>query len=231
MIAGRRMPPSKRLNFAPRYGPALPPPKNARSSVLWPLSDWKTTIVFSRRPSSSTRREQPAEVLVQGRHEGRVFPPRMGQRAVAIEPFRVALVRIVRHVQGEVHEQRPIAVCLHEPARLGDHQFGEELPVVVDLLAVAPEVVAIGSVPVEEVRIVVDAPAEKAEGIVEPLLVGGHALGEPQVPLADVRGGVAGGLEHLGQGDLPGGQAPSAVVHVRVDGRRRRVGRQPGRSG
>ena len=38
-ISNENHPPSNRLNFAPRYGPGFPPPKCARSSVEWPLSD------------------------------------------------------------------------------------------------------------------------------------------------------------------------------------------------
>ena len=73
-----------------------------------------------------------------------------------------------------------------------DHQVAEEAAGALDLAAVAVEVVAVGSGPVEEMRIIVDAAAHVAERAVE-ALGQRHGVGRiAEVPLADVAGGVAG---------------------------------------
>ena len=113
-----------------------------------------------------------------------------------------------------------------------DHQVAEEPAGRVDLAAVALEVVAVGTGPVVEVRIVVDAAAHVAERAVE-ALAQRHGVGRvAEVPLADVAGGVAGGLEHLGDRDLAAGHAGIALHgggverHPRAD--RIPAGEQPG---
>ena len=135
-----------------------------------------------------------------------------------LQPFGVALVWVMRGIQSKVHEEGFILVLLDEFPGLGGHQFGEEISIFENLLAVAPEVVTVGTVPVKKVRVVVNAATHVAEGMIEALRVG-HRLGRvAEVPFADVRGGIAGGLEGLGDGYLAGGHADTAFLAGHISG-------------
>jgi len=121
----------------------------------------------------------------------------------------------VRHVDGPVQKERAVPVVVDEALALLEHQFPEVFAVAEDLTSVAPEVVPVGALPVEEMGVVVDAAAHVSEGIVVALAVG-HGLGRiAEVPLADVARDVAGLLHHLGDRHLLGGH--SGVTGLRGD--------------
>ena len=98
------------------------------------------------------------------------------------------------------------------------HHLREIFSVLKNLCAVAPEIVAIGALPVKEMRVVVDAAAHVAEGVIETLTVG-HYLGRvAQMPFANVRGGVAGGLEGLSKSHFLRSQSRATFGGAGVSG-------------
>ena len=119
-----------------------------------------------------------------------------------IEPFLVPLIGIVREVQGEIDEERFGLVLLDEGGGLFDHHVGKEPAGVVHFFVVSEEVVFVGSAPVEEVRVVVDAPNMVSEGVVEALPVGNGPGMIAEMPLADVGRLVSRHLHGFGDGDF-----------------------------
>ena len=98
-------------------------------------------------------------------------------------------------------------------------------------LVVFPKVVAVGAGPVKEVGVVVNAPAHEAERIVEAVVERLVAVARAQVPLADVRGRIARGPEHIRQRALAGRQACTGQRVQLVVGFRRRRGAVVGHPG
>ena len=90
---------------------------------------------------------------------------------VVLEPVRVSLIRVVRHVHRKVDEERIGLVVFDELAGLVHHQVGEKFPICVDLLTIAIQVVAVRPLPVEEVRVVVDAATHVTEGMIKALCI------------------------------------------------------------
>ena len=118
----------------------------------------------------------------------------------------------MRCVQREVHEKGLGLVGRNKLRRLGSHQLGEKFSVLKNLFSVAPKVMSVRAVPVKEVRVVVDAAAHVAEGMVEALGIGHGLTRVAEVPFANVGGGVAGFFERLGEGHLRGGHAGTALA-------------------
>ena len=197
--------------------PALPPPLPATGSVEWPWSDWKMTMVSSSRPALPQRGQQGADAFVQGAGEGGVLV--VGELeaagAVFLHPVRIALVRPVGRVHGEVQEERPFVLRIDEANRLFHHEVGEVLAVAENLPAVQVQVVAVR--PAGGMGVVVDDAVVVPEAELEPLEVRGRLRRAAQMPLADERGAVAVLQEHLGHGDLFQRQLPVAAVQARDD--------------
>ena len=111
-----------------------------------------------------------------------------GMRKILVfeTPFVSGLEGIVRPVDGPVDEERLGLVPRDEALALVHHHVPEVFPVPPNFLSLLPKIVPVGAVPIEEVRIVVDAPSHVAERIIEALAVG-HGLGRiTEVPFPNV---------------------------------------------
>ena len=177
-------------------------------------------------------RAQFAQVVVERGDERGVHAPRIGQSGVVIQPLLLGLQRVVRDVDRPVEEEGLPAIPRPDEL-LGFAQglLGEEPPLVVDLLSVAPEVVDIGAAPVIEMRVAVDAPAQESPEIVEAPVVGGIFGTGAQVPLADAGRPVAVGLHALGDGLLFGREARPARIAGQAGARGELPGHQAGARG
>ncbi len=171
--------------------------------------------------------QQLADPLVHRPQKRRVKITRMFERGITREPLGVALQWVMRSVDGEVQEERPVSIPLEKPARFLDHQIAEESPGELHFTSVAKEVVAVRTAPVNKMRIIVDTPTHVAERKVETLRRGHRFGAESQVPLADQPGGVPGRFEHLGDREFPprhsantriGRRIPKAFRHGTDDG-------------
>ena len=78
-----------------------------------------------------------------------------------------------------------------------DHQVREKLAIGEHLLAVAMQVVAVRSLPVEEVRVVIDAAAHVPERGIKTLPVGHCFWCIDQMPFSDMPRGVSGLFHHF----------------------------------
>src|SRR5690606_4296716 len=91
------------------------------------------------------------------------------------------------------------------------HQIRKVLAIMKDLLTVAMQIVPVWSVPVEEMRVVVDAATHVPKRIVETLGIGHLLRDVAEMPFTDVPSCVTGGGKNLGDGLLlrwpPGGVA------------------------
>ena len=93
---------------------------------------------------------QLADPLVHRAQERRVEIARVLETGVTRQPFGVALVRVMRRVDGEVKEKRPVAIPLEKAAGFLDHQIAEESAGKLHFAAVAKEVVPVRAAPVDE---------------------------------------------------------------------------------
>lgn len=108
----------------------------------------------------------------------------------------------MRRIEGKVDEKRPGLVLVNELACFLHHEVRKELAIVKDLLAVPPKVMLVGPAPVKEMRVVINATHEVAEGMIKALGVGDGLFVMPKVPLANMRGGVSSFLQFLRNRDL-----------------------------
>ena len=163
------------------------------------------------------RGQQGADALVQGTGEGGVLV--VGELeaagAVFLHPVRIALVRPVGRVHGEVQEKRPFVSLVDEANRFLDHEVGEILAVAKDFPAIQVQVVAIR--PAVGVRVVVDDAVVVSEAELESLEVRGRLWRAAQMPFADERGAVAMLQEYFGHGDLFQCQLAVSAVQARDD--------------
>jgi len=136
-----------------------------------------------------------ANDFIHGRDECTVLVTRMRMVLVVLAPFVRSLQWVVRPIDRPVHEERLLRVFVYERCALAHHEISEITAVFPNLDAVSPQIVQVRRDPVEEVGIVVDAPAHVAVGEVETLSVG-HCLGSvPKMPFADVGRGISSVLE------------------------------------
>ena len=204
---GTLIPPSNKVALVPAVRPGASSP--AKGSLLHGMS-----VVGLENENGVLAQafliqvlDHPPDQFVRGRHESRVLVAGVREVLVFDPPLVGRLERIVRPVDGPVDEERLGLVPRDEALALVHHHVPEVFPVPPDLLALLPEVVPVGSDPVEKMGIVVDASAHMAEGIVEPLTVGHGLGGIAQVPLPNVPGGIAVGLHELGDGRFGGRHA------------------------
>ena len=133
-----------------------------------------------------------------------------------LQPLGRSLIRIVRRIEGEVDEERLLLVLINERTGFVDHEIGKELAVVKHLFSIPPEVVLVGSTPVEEVGIIIDAPDKVSEGIIEALAVGNGFLVMTEMPLANVRRGVTRLLKFLGDRNLARRHPHRVESHIAI---------------
>ena len=103
--------------------------------------------------------QQTADARIQSRDERVVQVARVWHIFVSFEPLWFPLIRVVRRVHREIHEERFLAICADELRCFRDHHVWKELTGFADAFVVSPEIVPIRSAPVEEVSEVVDAAA------------------------------------------------------------------------
>ena len=116
--------------------------------------------------------------------------------------MRLTLVGVVGSIHREVDEEWGFLVLFNEVTGFMYHQIGKKLPVLKDFFAIAVQVMAVWSLPVEEMRVVVNAPAHMPEGVVKSLRVGHVGGNVAEMPFADVCGFVALILEVFGNSHL-----------------------------
>ena len=80
-----------------------------------------------------------------------------------LAPLRCPLHGIVRSIDRPVQEERAIAIGSMNSLPSLTIRSRKKSSVAKDLLAISPKVVSIGTIPVKEVRVIVDAPAHVAE--------------------------------------------------------------------
>src|SRR6056297_997340 len=107
--------------------------------------------------------EHHPNAFIEGTDKGCVLPTWAGEMRIFLSPFCRALQGVMRPVDGPVNKERLLFPSGHQPLALVDHGVSEVLTLLPDLLTVAPEVVAIGAVPVKEMRVVVDASTHVTE--------------------------------------------------------------------
>src|SRR5262249_49570545 len=113
-------------------------------------------------------------------------------------------VRVMRHVDGQINEKWLGAMIADVRFRLIENQIGKVAAIEMHALIVFPEIVAIGAIPIEKVRVIVDATAHETEGIIETMIERSMAGGVTQVPFANVGGVVAGVAKNGGDGHFVG---------------------------
>ena len=102
-------------------------------------------------------------------------------------------------VDRPVEKEGVISMRFDEILALLHHQISKVLPVVEHFFSVTPQIVSIGSLPVKEVRVIVDATSHMPKGKIESLTIW-HCLGRiTKMPFADVSRGVARSFEHFCQ--------------------------------
>ena len=133
-----------------------------------------------------------------------------------LQPLGRSLIRIVRRVESKVDEERLLLVLVNERTGFVDHEIGKEFAIVKHLFSIPPEVVLVGSTPVEEVGIIIDAPDKVSEGIIEALAVGNGFLVMTEMPLANVRRGVTRLLKFLGDRNLARRHPHRVESHIAI---------------
>ncbi len=120
--------------------------------------------------------EDIADHLIECRDECGVHIARRGQVLVFLAPMGFALERVVRLIDRPVEEEGFVLMSGDKLLAMIDDQIAEVFAFVMDLFGVVPKIVAIGTVPVEEMGVVVDAAAHVAEGAVK-AVGGGNGVG------------------------------------------------------
>ena len=137
---------------------------------------------------------------------------------VVFAPFVRSLQGVVRPIDCPVHEERLLRVFVYERFALAHHEIPKITAVFPNLDAVSPQIVQVRRDPVEEVGIVVDAPAHVAVGEIEALSVG-HGFGSvPEMPFADVGRGISSLLEDFRHDYFLGRQPGFSLVGGNVSG-------------
>ena len=105
-------------------------------------------------------------------------------------------------VDRPVEKEGVISMRFDEILALLHHQISKVLPVVEHFFSVTPQIMAIGSLPVKEVGVIVDATSHVPKGKIKSLTIW-HCLGRiTKMPFADVPRHVSGRLQHLGDRHL-----------------------------
>ena len=99
-----------------------------------------------------------SDQLVGRRDEGCVLVPRVRQVLVAEPPLVRPLQRIMRPVDCPINEERLGFPPGYEAFALLDHEIPKVFSIPPDFPTLLPQVMTIGTVPVKEVTVVVDAP-------------------------------------------------------------------------
>ena len=131
----------------------------------------------SRIPRGVVRSQMADDIADHLIHRGNklgIHPARSIEMPILLSPFLGPLQGIMRHVDRPIEEEGFAFIPVDELLALIDHEIAEELAVVPDLLAVAPQIMRVGRHPIEEVRIIVDAPAHVPKGIIVAPLVLHH---------------------------------------------------------
>src|SRR5439155_21219839 len=93
---------------------------------------------------------EPANAFVQRGDEGAVEISGVRKIFVALEPFHIALIWIMREIDGEVEKERLSFVLLDTRGCFAHEHIGKELPVVMHLFAIAIKIMNIRPLPVKE---------------------------------------------------------------------------------
>src|SRR5687767_13683967 len=88
-----------------------------------------------------------------------------------LQPLSFTLIRVMREIDRKVDKERLPLVPFDKRARFTREQIRKKLAVVMNLFAVAVQVMHIWSRPIKEVRVIINAPAHMAERIVESLRI------------------------------------------------------------
>ena len=95
--------------------------------------------------------KQVADTRILTGDESVVEPAGMRQLGVGLQPVSFTLVGVVRCIHGKIHEKGAGLVLFNEVTGFTHHQVGEKLPILEDFFSIAVQVMAVGTLPVEEV--------------------------------------------------------------------------------